>query len=208
VLFKFWESEVLSKYGAAAVAGATVGLLATSVSANVVDVVIAQGVAKQQAAEHEAACQAGAPASDGEIKAVTARTERLMDSYLGLTPTSDARALYHVFASRTPGVRWRDGQGVVPIEQLGEHLASPSATPVLKDIVVGGDGESSRSTWTVTPAGAEAPTLVYAVDVLREDGHPFDWALGYRILHMTVTMPSGAPPPPAAYCNLDFDHGY
>jgi hypothetical protein len=197
----------------AAVAVAAVGLFATTASAGVISgaeigQMAGQMVAQQEAAQREAACRAGAPPSDGAITAVTARMQRVMDSYLALTAKADSHAIGRVFALKTTGVRWRDGNGVVPIAQLADHLTPPPAQPVLKVVVVGADGESGRGIWTVTPPGAEAPTVVYAVDVMREDGHPFDYALGYRVLHMTVAPSSDSPPPPGAYCHLDVDHGY
>ncbi|MFI4975110.1 MAG: hypothetical protein ACHP84_11275 [Caulobacterales bacterium] len=173
-----------------------------------IGVIAGQIAAQEEAAREEAACRAGMPATPKAVVAVTARMDRVMSAYFALTAKSDARALAKVFAMKSQNLRWKDDSGSVPVDQLGERLAAPAAAPVRTSVAVGGDAASGRELWTVTPAGANAAPVVYAVDFTTEDGHMFDYALGIRILHIALMPASEAPPAPGAFCHLDPLHGY
>ena len=168
---------------------------------------VGQMAAQEQAAREEAACRAGVPASPNVTAKMTARMQRVMDAYFALNAKSGAYALGRVFAMKTDGVTWKDETGSVALDQLGDRLTPPATAPVLTDSVVGGDGGSGRAIWRPADTATATGSRIYAVDFTSE-GHMFDYAVGVRILHMSVLPASAAPRAPGAFCHLDSQHGF
>jgi hypothetical protein len=156
----------------------------------------------RKAAEAEEACRAGQPASPDNVAKVTDRMNRVMSAYFDLNAQSDARSLSRVFAMKNDKVQWKDDKGPTPIDQLGDRLRPPAATPTLTAVVVGGDALSGRELWTVPASNSDAAGKVYAVDFITELGHAFDYALGIRILRLSISPASEAPAAPGAFCHL------
>lgn len=169
--------------------------------ATTIGVTVGNLAAQQAAAQREAACMAGTPASPDEIAAETSRVGRVMAAYFALTPKASDHAIGRVFALNTNGAQWRDAGGPAPFEQLAGHLVPLAGTPVMSALVVGGDGLSARGLWTATPADPAAAPLVIAADFTTE-GHMFDYARGVRVLRMAVLPAAQAPAPPTPFCHL------
>jgi hypothetical protein len=166
-----------------------------------IGVAVGNITAQQVAAQREAACMAGTPASATEIANETSRVGRVMAAYFALTPKAGEHAIGRVFAADTTGVRWRDAAGPASLDHLAEHLIAFSEPPVMTALVVGGDGLSARGLWTATSADVAKTQLVIAADFTVE-GHMFDYARGVRVLHMAVLPASQAPAPPTPFCHL------
>lgn len=189
-----------------AIAAAMLAIAPTARAQAYIGVVVGQMAAQEHAAALEAACKAGAPASERAVTVLTARMDRAMAAYFALTPKSVEHAIMRIFSVKAPGVHWMNAAELTPVAQLGEHLNPPPATPVRLSAVVGGDARSGRGLWSVVPA-AGAP-LVYAVDFVSEPHGWTDPTDGLRIVHMSVSPASAAPAQPGAFCHLDAVHGF
>jgi hypothetical protein len=152
-------------------------------------------------------CHGDAEPDPATVTMLRAEAANVMKAYFELTPASNSATVAHVFARRQDKVHWRDENGPVPIDQLGDRLGAHAGTLVLTNARVAGDFQSIREQWTIIPADADATPIMYSVDFIFQSS-VFDPLKGMRILHMTVTPASLAPAPPAGYCHLDYEHGY
>lgn len=168
--------------------------------------VVGEMSAQAAQAAREKACLEGAPPDAKSVPKITEKVNGLMAAYFALDSKSSPAAVGKVFSMKSKGVSFRDESGVVSPTVLAARLDEPVPSLTLTSSVIGGDLLSARFIWTATPPNGGV-AKVYAVDFI---GLPdsFWGTTSWRIWHMAVLAPDGAPTPPGAYCHFDADQGF
>lgn len=171
-------------------------LFSTSAHAQAwIGAIVGQAAAEQEEAAREKACIAGQPAEPEDVERANTRIERTMVAYFELTPDSKASDITDLFTSRFDDLRWSDEKGDVPITALAPRLNIHPQQRTLIALIVGGDDQSARAIWSVTPSVGATP-IFYAGDFVNQG-----WLGGWRIWHVAVS--STAPDTPPAYCHFN-----
>jgi hypothetical protein len=164
--------------------------------------------ARQAAAQREAACRNGTPATPKEQAHALTTSEAALAAYAQLGPQSSPKALGKIFALKQPGLSWKDETGPAGIPEFLTRLDGRRATLERIAFVVAGDATTARGIWKASWADAPDRTVWYAVDLVGSPGRNM-WGGGdYRIWHFSQFSGSEAPPAPAAYCHYDPDQAW
>jgi len=148
------------------------------------------------------ACLAGVPADPDDVQKAKERIERTMAAYFALTPQSSAEDIRAVFDRDKKDVAWKFDGASTPIEQIGPKFQMPPQQRMVIATVVGGDAQTARAIWAVTPASGSG-TEYYAGDFINEG-----WLGGWKIWHLAIFPESKKPDTPSAYCHFDPDQAF
>lgn len=147
-------------------------------------------------------CLAGVPADRDDVQKAKERIERTMAAYLALTPQSSPEEIRAVFDRDKKDIAWKSDGASTPIDQIGVKLEAPPRQRALIATVVGGDLQTARAIWAVTPANGSG-TQYYAVDFINEG-----WLGGWKIWHLAIFPEAKKPDTPSAYCHFDPDQAF
>ena len=148
------------------------------------------------------ACLAGVPADPDDVQRAKERIERTMAAYFALTPQSPAGDIRALFDGDKKDIVWKRDGASTPVDQIGARLEAPPQKRTLIATVMGGDAQTARAIWAVTPASGSG-TEYYAGDFVNEG-----WLGGWKIWHLAIFPESKKPDTPSAYCHFDPDQAF
>ena len=150
----------------------------------------------------EKECLAGVPANPGDVQRARDRIERTMAAYFALTPQSSPDSIRAIFTGSKKDIVWKFDGTPTPVGEIGSRLEARPAQRALIATVVGGDTQTARAIWAVTPATGSG-TEYYAGDFVNEG-----WLGGWKIWHLAIFPESKRPDTPSAYCHFDPDQAF
>ena len=147
------------------------------------------------ASSKPAKCKPGNLPSEKQTQSVTEASNLLIDRYFALSPNSTHADIDQVFSKSDRDNRWKNGDEIVPIYEIGSRLKS--VKPELTKIAfqVGGYGNSARGVWKAKFDADPSHDRMYAVEF-------FGQSKNLHIFRMSILTEDKMPTALSPYCHV------